>query len=130
MYLVAGHSSCSSLPGTVSAKLLAAVESEGEGDTVVDATYEELPGKCLIVVQKREGCSSDDESSGDTNTQETSGDSRIGDIDEDGFLRSQTNVLRSSGLGRSYNTISLSSFNLLSSGSTCEKTLSLPSLSS
>ena len=51
IHLVSGHSSCTSLPNTVNSKKLADIDSDGEGDVVVDAEYSELPGKCIIVLQ-------------------------------------------------------------------------------
>ena len=125
IYLVAGQTDCNSLTQVrahltshltspqhfqeFSAKKLAKIHGQGEGKTKVDATWSELPGKCLVVLRENE-C----EGSG--------GDSVTGEEEENTIVdtRSQAragNILSSASLGRSYSTFSLTSFSILSSGS-------------
>ena len=127
VYLVAGHSVCSGLPDVVSAKKLVDITAGGQAEVQIDATWEELPGKCVLVLQKSscgEGSGSGD---GDTIIDVGEGEDSllVRDLAEaEGYLSTPqvSSVLRrpALGLGRTYNTISLSGFSLLSSGSTCE----------
>merc|ERR1711892_722562 len=64
IYLVAGHTSCQSLPSEVSAKKLADINKSGLGEDLVDATWSELPGKCILVIKKTE-CDGEDGSGED-----------------------------------------------------------------
>ena len=77
----------------------------------MDATWSELPGKCVVVLRKND-CDGSDDEVGDA---EQSDDETIVDT------RRQTraiNVLTPAGFGRSYTTFSLASFSILSSGTT------------
>merc|ERR1712106_125413 len=64
IYLVVGHASCQSLPSEVSAKKLADIKKSGPGEGLVDATWSELPGKCILVIKKTE-CDGEDGSGED-----------------------------------------------------------------
>ena len=134
VYLVAGHSVCSGLPEVVSAKKLVEIRADGQDEVQIDASWEELPGKCVLVLQKS-SCEGDGSGSGDGETiidvgdgegeGTTTGSLLVRDLAEaEGYLNTPqfSSVLRrpGPGLGRTYNTISLSGFSLLSSGSTCE----------
>ena len=66
IYLVSGHSSCSSLPETVTAKKLAEIHQTGEGQTLVDVSWSQLTTTCVIIARKN---SCDDEEAGDNNTE-------------------------------------------------------------
>ena len=127
IYLVAGQADCNSLTQVTvltsvltsvvtsqhfqefSAKKLASVHGPGEGKTKVDATWSELPGKCLVVLRENE-C-------------EGSGGNLEGSGQEENVIvdtRRQArpgNILSPASLGRSYSTFSLTSFSILSSGS-------------
>jgi hypothetical protein len=164
IYIVSGHSSCASLPTEVIAKKLADIHEAGEGEVLVDATWAELPGKCIIIL--REAACSEADGSGDdsviVNTTEIpveESDEITGSGDIDNSLEAGNEVhgddseessdlietmdlerslvqrrarryrtLRSTGLGRSYGTISLAGFSFLSSGSTNAFTVSIPSI--
>ena len=117
IYLVSGHQSCSGLPDSISAKKLSDIKKAGADDALVPATYAELPGKCLIVLRK-----SSCEGSGGGGEAEASGDVVITkDLDYEEYIRdTRESVLSTRGLTRTYSTISLSGFSLLSSGSTSE----------
>ena len=120
IYLVSGHTSCSGLPDSITAKKLSDIKKPGADDALVPATYSELPGKCLIILRK-----SSCEGSGGGET-EASGEvvitKKLGeaDLDYEEYLRDTESVLSTRGLTRTYSTISLSGFSLLSSGSTSE----------
>jgi len=121
IYLVAGQTDCNSLTQEFSAKKLAKIHGQGEGKTKVDATWSELPGKCLVVLRENE-C----EGSG--------GDSVTGEEEENTIVDTRRqaragNILSSASLGRSYSTFSLTSFSILSSGSSSVFTVRKPSLS-
>jgi len=64
IYLVAGHASCQSLPSEVSAKKLTDINKSGPDEVLVDATWSELPGKCILVIKKTE-CDGEDGSGDD-----------------------------------------------------------------
>ena len=135
IYLVAGHSVCSGLPDVVSAKKLVEITADGQAEVQIEASWEELPGKCVLVLQASSCAGGEGSGSG-------SGDgAAVIDVGEEsllvrdlaeaeGYLTapqiSSVPVLRrpAVGLGRTYNTISLSGFSLLSSGSTCESFIS------
>ena len=51
IYLVSGHSSCSSLPQTVTAKKLAEIHQTGAGQTLVDISWPQLTSTCVIIVK-------------------------------------------------------------------------------
>ena len=138
VYLVAGHSVCSGLPEVVSAKKLVEITADGEAEVQIDATWEELPGKCVLVLQKS-SCGEGEGSGSGSGDGEAVIDVGEGEGEEDsllvrdlaeaeGYLNTPqvSPVLRrpALGLGRTYNTISLSGFSLLSSGSTCESSQS------
>ena len=134
VYLVAGHSVCSGLPDVVSAKKLVEITAGGQAEVKIDASWEELPGKCVLVLQKSscaEGSGSGDGDAiivgeGEGEGEGSSSESLlVRDLAEaEGYLNTPqvSSVLRrpALGLGRTYNTISLSGFSLLSSGSTGE----------
>jgi len=129
IYMVSGVASCSSLPDQFSAKKLADVHGEGLGELFVDATWTELPGKCLVML-KPTSCEEDDSVEVEIIEvgEEGSGEAE-GSADSAGQRSSRnTGILRSAGLGRSYGLISLSSFTLLSSGSSTVFTVSKPSV--
>jgi len=140
VYLVAGHSVCSGLPEVVSAKKLVEIRADGQDEVQIDASWEELPGKCVLVLQKS-SCEGDGSGSGDGETiidvgdgegeGTTTGSLLVRDLAEaEGYLNTPqfSSVLRrpGPGLGRTYNTISLSGFSLLSSGSTSAFTVAVP----
>ena len=129
VYLVAGHSVCSGLPDVVSAKKLVDITAGGQAEVQIDATWEELPGKCVLVLQKSSCGEGSGSGSGDgdaiIDVAEGEDSLLVRDLAEaEGYLSTPqvSSVLRrpALGLGRTYNTISLSGFSLLSSGSTCE----------
>jgi len=129
IYMVSGVNSCSSLPTEFSAKKLADVHGEGVDELFVDATWTELPGKCLVLL-KPTSCDSDGVGE--------SSDAEVIDVGEEGsgvegsaesreIQQSRSSgILRSAGFGRSYGIISLSSFTLLSSGSSTVFSISKP----
>ena len=131
VYLVAGHSVCSGLPDVVSAKKLVDITAGGQDEVQIDASWEELPGKCVLVLQ-RSSCG-EGEGSG-SGSGEGGAIIDVGEGEDsllvrelaeaEGYLNIPqiSSVLRrpALGLGRTYNTITLSGFSLLSSGSTCE----------
>merc|ERR1719225_677754 len=123
IYLVAGQTDCNSLTQEFSAKQLASVNGPGEGKTTVDATWSELPGKCLVVLRENE-C---EDTAGDVETEEE-------EEEEEEIIvatRRQTrvgNILTPASLGRSYSTFSLTSFSILSSGSSSLFTVTKPSV--
>eukprot|EP00090_Calanus_glacialis_P016218 TRINITY_DN25438_c0_g1_i1.p1 TRINITY_DN25438_c0_g1~~TRINITY_DN25438_c0_g1_i1.p1 ORF type:complete len:303 (-),score=79.20 TRINITY_DN25438_c0_g1_i1:322-1119(-) len=131
IYMVSGVSSCSSLPAEFSAKKLADVHGEGLGELFVDATWAELPGKCLVML-KPTTCEDDGSGGGEVIDvgEEGSGEEE-GNVDGTagtGFRSSRNaGILRSAGFGRSYGILSLSSFTLLSSGSSAVFSVSKPS---
>jgi len=128
IYMVTGVSSCSSFPDEISAKKLADVHGAGNAEVVVDATWSELPGKCLVMLKPttcgEDGSGSDNVEVLDIGEEEGSGNSEVEENTNDitGERRSlrDAGILRSAGFGRSYGTISLSSFTLLSSGSSSQ----------
>ena len=76
----------------------------------MDASWAELPGKCLVVLRETEceGSSGDLEEEGEEEEEtivDTRSQARAG------------NILSPASLGRSYSTFSLRSFSILSSGS-------------
>jgi len=109
-------------------KKLADVESNGQDDVLVDATYSELPGKCMLVLQPTSCSQSQEDGSGSGGGPEIieAGveDDGLGRL-EDEYFRVQKTVLRSAGFSRTYSSISLSGFNILSSGSTSAFTISV-----
>merc|ERR1711997_620967 len=115
----AGQTDCNSLTQEFSAKKLASVHGPGEGKTKVDATWSELPGKCLVVLRENEceGSGENVEGSGENIIVDTRRQARPG------------NILSPASLGRSYSTFSLTSFSILSSGSSSVFTVREPSLS-
>lgn len=132
IYLVAGHSVCSGLPEVVSAKKLVKIAADGEAEIKIDATWEELPGKCVLVLQKSscgegEGSGSgsgDGEAVIDVGEADSLLVRDLAEAEAEGYLKTSqiSSVLRrpALGLGRTYSSISLSGFSILSSGSTCE----------
>ena len=129
IYLVAGQTDCNSLsqvtvtthhsPPTstqhfqeFSAKKLASVHSPGEGKTTVDATWAELPGKCLVVLRETD-C---EDSSAEGEQEEVVEEAEAVIVDTRRQARAG-NILTPASLGRSYSTFSLTSFSILSSGS-------------
>ena len=120
IYLVSGHQSCSGLPDSISAKKLSDIKKPGADDALVPATYSELPGKCLIILRKSscEGSGGgEEEASGEVVITKKLGEA---DLDYEEYLSDTESVLSTRGLARTYSTISLSGFSLLSSGSTSE----------
>ena len=115
------HRTCSGLPNTISAKQLGVLDKAGEDDSLVDVGYAELSGKCMIVLQKTT-CGDDAEDasgSGDDSTEEDNTIARLISLEEEEeYLRSNVDVFRSSSFGRTFTSISLSGFTVLSSGST------------
>ena len=78
----------------------------------MDASWAELPGKCLVVLRETEceGSSGDLEEEGEE--EETIVDTRS--------QARAGNILSPASLGRSYSTFSLTSFSILSSGSSSQ----------
>ena len=140
IYLVAGQTDCNSLTQVTtshhqphlssnsaqhfqefSAKKLASVHGPGEGKTTVDATWAELPGKCLVVLRETD-CQ---DSTGDVEQEEVVVEVvEVVEVEEEEEevivdARRQArvgNILTPASLGRSYSTFSLTSFSILSSG--------------
>ena len=97
-----------------SAKQLAVVHGPGEGTSTVDATWSELPGKCLVVLRQN-----DCQESGEVEEEE---DQSGGDTIVDTRRQFRTdNILTAAGFGRSYTTFSLASFSVLSAGTSSRK---------
>ena len=97
-----------------SAKQLAVVHGPGEGTSTVDATWSELPGKCLVVLRQN-----DCQESGEAEEEE---DQSGGDTIVDTRRQFRTdNILTAAGFGRSYTTFSLASFSVLSAGTSSRK---------
>ena len=108
-----------------SAKQLASVNGPGEGKTTVDATWSELPGKCLVVLRENE-C---EDTAGDVETEGEDEEEEETIVDTRRQFRSE-NILSPASLGRSYTTFSLTSFSILSSGSSSKPARISTSLSS
>ena len=97
-----------------SAKQLAVVHGPREGTSTVDATWSELPGKCLVVLRQN-----DCQESGEAEEEE---DQTGGDTIVDTRRQFRTdNILTAAGFGRSYTTFSLASFSVLSAGTSSRK---------
>ena len=121
LYLVAGHTQCSGLPDTVSAKKLVDITEAGHGEVKVEASWEELPGKCVIVLRKS-SCESEASGSGAGEVIDVGESERrvVSDLaSAEGYLSVRSQVVRVA-QGRTYSSISLSGFTLLSSGSTSQ----------
>ena len=83
----------------------------------MDATWSELPGKCLVVLRQN-----DCEGTGDTD----GGEEEDQASDEDTIVDTRrqarvTNILTPAGFGRSYTTFNLASFSILSAGTSSMK---------
>ena len=99
------------------AKQLASIHGPGEAEVRVDATWSELPGRCLAVLRPRRCEAESEEQSGD-------GEAAVLDIgtedaEDAAEYRAEAagdSVVRAS-LGRSYSSLSLGSFSLLSASS-------------
>ena len=112
IYLVSGHSSCSSLPQSVTAKKLAEIHQTGAGQTLVDLSWSELTDTCVIIVRKKSCDDSEDVVVADTTeTPEDTTSLSFRDTCEQLRLVPAT-------LFRTFTTINLSGFNILLSGST------------
>ena len=86
---------------------------------LVPASWSELTGKCLTILQRKaEGSGEEEEGSG--KLLDLGRELLLWDGADDLRRRSVGPVLRTAGLTRSYTTLSLSSFNIISSGSTSE----------
>ena len=127
VYLVAGHSVCSGLPDVISAKKLVEITAGGQAEVQIEASWEELPGKCVLVLQASSCAEGEGSGSGDGAAVIDVGEESLlvrDLVEAEGYLSTPqiSSVLRrpAVGLGRTYNTISLSGFSLLSSGSTSE----------
>jgi len=124
VYLVAGQSDCENLPQEFSAKKLADLHGSGDGRVNIDARWTELPGKCLALLTRRECDAVDDDGSGD-------GLGIVVDVDKiPRQLRAVENIISAAGFGRTYNTLSLSSFNLISSATSSVFSISKPGIAS
>jgi len=130
MYLVE-HSTCSGLPNTISAKKLGELDKAGEDDSLVDVEYSELSGKCMIVIRKT-SCGGYLEDASGSGAGDINPDDEIARLinseEDDEYLRANVDVFRSSSFGRTFTSISLSGFTVLSSGSTNAFTISIPSV--
>ena len=82
------------------------------------AAYSELPGKCLLVLQSASCGQAEGSGSGGGEVEVV--DSRQVGLGEEGYLPAGAAVLRAGGLARTYSSISLAGFTLLSAGSTSE----------
>ena len=82
------------------------------------AAYSELPGKCLLVLQSASCGQAEGSGSGGGEVEIV--DSRQVGLGEEGYFPAGAAVLRAGGLARTYSSISLAGFTLLSSGSTSE----------
>ena len=82
------------------------------------AAYSELPGKCLLVLQSASCGQAEGSGSGGGEVEVV--DSRQVGLGEEGYLPAGVAVLRAGGLARTYSSISLAGFTLLSAGSTSE----------
>ena len=85
---------------------------------LVAAAYSELPGKCLLVLQSASCGQAEGSGSGGGEVEVV--DSRQVGLGEEGYLPAGVAVLRAGGLARTYSSISLAGFTLLSAGSTSE----------
>ena len=79
----------------------------------MDATWSELPGKCLVVLRENE-C---EDTAGDVDTEEEEEEEEEVTIVDTRRQFRTGNILSPASLGRSYATFSLTSFSILSSGS-------------
>ena len=82
------------------------------------AAYSELPGKCLLVLQSASCGQAEGSGSGGGEVEVV--DSRQVGLGEEGYLPAGAAVLRAGLLARTYSSISLAGFTLLSAGSTSE----------
>ena len=125
IYLVSGHQSCSGLPDTVSAKKLSDIKKTGKDDALVAATYSELPGKCMVVLRKSScegsGAGEVEGSGAVVSTKRLGTQVLVEDVESEEYFRETEPVLSTRGLARTYSSISLSGFSLLSSGSTSQR---------
>ena len=125
IYLVSGHQSCSGLPDTVSTKKLSDIKKAGRDDALVAATYSELPGKCMVVLRKSScegsGAGEAEGSGAVVSTKRLGTQVLVEDVESEEYFRETEPVLSTRGLARTYSSISLSGFSLLSSGSTSQR---------
>ena len=111
IYLVSGHSSCSSLPQTVTAKKLAEIHQTGAGQTLVDISWPQLTSTCVIIVRRTSCADGEDNVDSTTETPEDTTLTSFRDICDNIRIVPDT-------LFRTFTTINLSGFTILLSGST------------
>jgi len=117
LYLVRDQRDCAQLPQEFEAKQLASIHGPGEAEVRVDATWSELPGRCLAVLRPRRCEAESEEQSGDGEAAVLDiGTEDAEDAAEYRAEASGDSVVRAS-LGRSYSSLSLTSFSLLSASS-------------
>ena len=119
IYLVEA-TDCAALPDTLNAKKLADVHEEGRGEVEVAATWDELPGKCLVLLKKK---SCDSEESEDAEEEEEEEEEEIDEndavvVESSGRSAFSNRMLTAAPrYSRSYSALSLAGFTLLSTGS-------------
>ena len=110
---MSGHSSCSSLPETVTAKKLAEIHQTGEGQTLLDISWSELTFTCVIIV-RRNTCDEAGAEVGDSNTEPPEETTSASFRETEGCDRYR---IISPTFFRTFTTINLSGFTVLLSGS-------------
>lgn len=99
---------------------MVSVHGPGSASLEVDATWSELPGKCLAILQKK-GCDAEEE---DNDVITEVGDEEDEAAQDGQYRQSRAgDVIRSAGFGRSYTSITLSSFNIISAATASGNTL-------
>ena len=83
----------------------------------MDATWSELPGKCLVVLRQND-CEATGDTEGGEEADQASDDDTIVDTRRQARV---TNILTAAGFGRSYTTFNLASFSILSAGTSSIK---------
>ena len=108
---MSGHTSCSSLPETVTAKKLAEIHQTGEGQTLLDISWSQLTATCVIIVRKN-SCVEAEAVDNNTEPPEETTFASFRETENCDRFR-----IISPSLFRTFTTINLSGFTVLLSGS-------------
>ena len=108
---MSGHTSCSSLPQTVTAKKLAEIHQTGEGQTLLDISWSQLTSTCVIIVRKN-SCAEAEAVDNNTEPPEETTFASFRETENCDRFR-----IISPSLFRTFTTINLSGFTVLLSGS-------------
>ena len=111
IYLVSGHTTCSSLPQTVTAKKLAEIHQTGEGQTIIDISWSDLTDSCVIIA-RRNSCDEPEAVDNNTEPPEETTYASFRETESCERLR-----IISPSFFRTFTTINLSGFTVLLTGS-------------